>query len=435
MQSYVTKVRQTPDKNRIGSTGYVRLLWESIEEDNELSYAAIFEVKFGKKSEGAMTDSRGRTADALHKNPEADALAIEGSDLSITEDNFVPTARCVQDIKKRQLVTRSSLQRLRCFVCHLHLEQAMKALYRVRQFFAKVLKKAQHYMVVRCSRRKKEEEKISRLSHSLSSSDHVDTCDSDSAEEMDQKHSKLGATPKWCAHADWPIQWSEDSPTWTIPPWRDQSLWRITTTKTVEGLSEQPKCGVKQQCEAPLRKHTIEYAKLMKEYEDMKAARSGKYEEFEEKEKGWKKTFEEIFSLMKELKGKTRGQKVEKNSEEEHKEVSQSQGSGTKIRKGREEQNTSAAQTLGIKRDVEEIQEKEEQPFHECQGDESGDKKGRITKKKIRKRAGQNASENEEGKKKKIRKCTRKRSRSEGRCELSEEREEKEQKNQKEVES
>ena len=98
------------------STSYVRLLWEAIEEDNELSHAAIFEVKFGKKSEGAIKDSRGRTADALLKYLESVALAIEGRDLSITEDTFVPTARCIQDTKKRQLVTRSSLQKLRCCV-------------------------------------------------------------------------------------------------------------------------------------------------------------------------------------------------------------------------------------------------------------------------------------------------------------------------------
>ena len=43
---------------RIDSTGYVRFLWESSEEDDKISHAAIFEVKFGKKGEGANTDSR-----------------------------------------------------------------------------------------------------------------------------------------------------------------------------------------------------------------------------------------------------------------------------------------------------------------------------------------------------------------------------------------
>ena len=36
---------------RIHSTGYVHLLWESSGEEYEFSHAAIFEVKFGKKSE------------------------------------------------------------------------------------------------------------------------------------------------------------------------------------------------------------------------------------------------------------------------------------------------------------------------------------------------------------------------------------------------
>ena len=34
---------------RIDSTGYVRLLWESSEEDDKNSHAGICEVKFGKK--------------------------------------------------------------------------------------------------------------------------------------------------------------------------------------------------------------------------------------------------------------------------------------------------------------------------------------------------------------------------------------------------
>ena len=65
--------------------------------------------------------------------------------------------------------------------------------------------------------------------------------------------------------------------------------------------------------------------------EEMKAASNEKNEEFEERKKGWKKTIEEIFSLMKELTGNTGGQKVEENCEEEHKEALQSQGSGMKV--------------------------------------------------------------------------------------------------------
>ena len=96
---------------RIDSTGYVRLLWESSEEDDKNSHAAIFDVKFGKKGEGAITDSRERKADTLFNDLECVALAIEGSDLNTTEDHFVRTAKCmIQDTTERQLVTRSGLQ-------------------------------------------------------------------------------------------------------------------------------------------------------------------------------------------------------------------------------------------------------------------------------------------------------------------------------------
>ena len=118
---------------------------------------------------------------------------------------------------------------------------------------------------------------------------------------MDQRHSKLGVNPKWSANADWSNQSGDEIS--TIPSWRNQSSWRITTTKTVERLSEQPKYRVKQQYEALLKKHAIEYTKLMKEVEDWKAAGNEKNEEFEANEKGWKETLEEIFSLVKELKG------------------------------------------------------------------------------------------------------------------------------------
>ena len=97
---------------------------------------------------------------------------------------------------------------------------------------------------------------------------HVDISDSGSAEKMSQKHYKWGAKPKWSANVDWPNM-SEDSSATPIPPWRDKSLWRITTTKTVEGLmSEQPSRGVKQKFEglydALSRKHAVEHARLIK---------------------------------------------------------------------------------------------------------------------------------------------------------------------------
>ena len=44
-------------------------------------------------------------------------------------------------------MTRSGRQRLQCCVCHLHHQQAMKALHRVRQFFGTVLQKVHHFKV------------------------------------------------------------------------------------------------------------------------------------------------------------------------------------------------------------------------------------------------------------------------------------------------
>ena len=86
---------------RIDATGYVRLLSESSEEDDKNTQAAIFEVKFGKKAEEAITDSRDRTAHTLFTDLESVASAIEGSDVDITEDNVVPTAKCIQDTKDK----------------------------------------------------------------------------------------------------------------------------------------------------------------------------------------------------------------------------------------------------------------------------------------------------------------------------------------------
>ena len=105
------------------------------------------EVKIGQKSERAFADLREKTVDTLLSDLGTVAFVIEGSDLSITEDNSVPTARCFQDTKKRELVTRSNLQRLRCCVCHLRHEQALRAPHRVRQVFAQALKKVQHHRV------------------------------------------------------------------------------------------------------------------------------------------------------------------------------------------------------------------------------------------------------------------------------------------------
>ena len=104
--------------------------------------------KFGKKGEGAITDSREWKADTLFNDLESVAFAIEGSDVNTTEDHFVPTAKCIiQDTEGRQLVTRSGRQRLQCCVCHLHHDQAMKSPLRVRPFFKTVLQQVHHFKV------------------------------------------------------------------------------------------------------------------------------------------------------------------------------------------------------------------------------------------------------------------------------------------------
>ena len=77
---------------KIDSTGYVRLLWASIGWANKFSYASIFEVKVRQKSERALADLREQTADTLFSDLGTVALVIEGSDLSITEDKFMPIA-------------------------------------------------------------------------------------------------------------------------------------------------------------------------------------------------------------------------------------------------------------------------------------------------------------------------------------------------------
>ena len=56
--------------------------------------------------------------------------------------------------------------------------------------------------------------------------------------------------------------------------WRDKSLWRITTTKTVGGLlTENPSSGSEKKTEElcemmKKKKHAMEHAKLLQEYEE-----------------------------------------------------------------------------------------------------------------------------------------------------------------------
>ena len=112
---------------------FFAFLWESDYDRNE--HAAIFEVKFGKKTKRATEASRERSAEQLFDDLESVASVVEGSDLGTSEDRFESTASCINDTKKRQLVTRSGLSRLRCCVCHLHHKWAMNSLAAVRDFF------------------------------------------------------------------------------------------------------------------------------------------------------------------------------------------------------------------------------------------------------------------------------------------------------------
>ena len=125
---------------RIDSSRYVRLLRNQTMTTMDIRQS--LRLKFGKKAEGVTTESRERSAESLFHALESIALPVEGSDLGSTEDIFVPTASCIQDTKKRQLVMRSCLPRPRCWACHLHHKRAMKPPAAVRQFFKTVLQQA-----------------------------------------------------------------------------------------------------------------------------------------------------------------------------------------------------------------------------------------------------------------------------------------------------
>ena len=236
---------------------------------------------------------------------------------------------------------------------------------------------------------------------------------------MDQRHSNLGAKPKWCAHADWPCPLGEDPSASSIPPWRDQSLWRITTTKTVEGLPVQPRCRIKQQYEALLRRHAIEYTKLMKEYEEMKASGNEKNEKFEAREKGWQKTIEEVLSLVKEMNGTANdsGQKRRKEYGRRAKRgfaISRKWGK----RLSRTDAWTQKKEWRGPRNQGAAL------PWLPIEWKGREGRKGYEEEKK--RKEDQSLEEEDRKKEKKACKYARKRSRSQGRCELSEEREGKE---------
>ena len=86
-----------------------------------------------KTSERAVRESRERSGGQLFADLESVASAVEGS-VGPTEDTFEPTASCINDTKKRQLVTRSGLPR-------------MKSPAAVREFFGTVLQQVYQFKV------------------------------------------------------------------------------------------------------------------------------------------------------------------------------------------------------------------------------------------------------------------------------------------------
>ena len=99
---------------RIDSTGSVRILWESNDEEDKGSHAAIFEVKFGKKRR--KDHSPIRVSGQLRRSSVIWSLlqwSFEGSD---SKDNFVLTANCIRDTREKAIGNqiRSSKDALLC---------------------------------------------------------------------------------------------------------------------------------------------------------------------------------------------------------------------------------------------------------------------------------------------------------------------------------
>ena len=107
----------------------------------------------------------------------------------------------------------------------------------------------------------------------------------------------------------------------TIPPWRGKSLWRITTTKAVEGLlTDNQSSGYKKKmeelCEMMKKKHAKEYADLLQECEEGKQRDQESEKEpndgVEWKDQELKVKVEEILTFMKEM---SRGQKEKRRGQ------------------------------------------------------------------------------------------------------------------------
>ena len=114
-----------------------------IKKDTPQSLKSNLARRQKEKSE----NSRERSAEQLFADLKSVASTVEGSDFGPTEDASEPTARCICDAKKGQLVTRSGLPRFRCCVCHLHHKRAMNSPAAVGDFFGTVLQQVCHFKV------------------------------------------------------------------------------------------------------------------------------------------------------------------------------------------------------------------------------------------------------------------------------------------------
>ena len=110
------------------------------------------------------------------------------------------------------------------------------------------------------------------ISHSDSASLPAVIWASISAKEMtSSRYFKLGARTTRALPA--PTQPCPNCGDPTIPPWRDKSLWTITTTEIVGLLTEDPSSGSKKKMEElceMMKKHAMENAKLWQEHEEGK---------------------------------------------------------------------------------------------------------------------------------------------------------------------
>ena len=69
------------------------------------------EVKFGSNPNRVTEASRERSAEQFFDDLESVAFVVEASNLGTSEDRIEPTASCINDTRKKQLVTRSGLSR------------------------------------------------------------------------------------------------------------------------------------------------------------------------------------------------------------------------------------------------------------------------------------------------------------------------------------